>query len=111
MMYHYKIDEVRVSFPNNLQEMNSLFNTLLDEEKTIISFINPEIFMQQKKSSDLHLYFEKCKYNFVDGVGLLYAINKICNTKYDTTYRYPGTDFFKYLPNDREINIFYMEVK
>ncbi len=106
MIHNYIIDKVQVSFPDNLQEMKEIINHLLDEEKNIISFINPEIFMQQKQSFLLQSYFAKCKYNFVDGVGLLYAINKKCNTKYGTNYRYPGTDFFTYLPIDREIKIF-----
>lgn len=106
MINNYIIDEVKVSFPDNLEEMKKLFDCLLDENKNLISFINPEIFMQQKKSALLHSYFNKCKYNFVDGVGLLYAINKKCNTKFDTSFRFPGTDFFTYLPNEREIKVF-----
>lgn len=105
-MKNYKIDDIRISFPDNLQEMKFLFNNLLEEDKNLISFINPEIFMQQKKSILLHNYFNSCKYNFLDGVGLLYAINKNCKTKYDTTFRFPGTNFFTYLPNEREIKIF-----
>ena len=106
MVHYFDIEDIEVSFPDSLKEMKAIFNILLDDEKNLISFINPEIFMQQKKSSLLHAYFNKCKFNFVDGVGLLYAINQKCNTKYDTSYRYPGTDFFTYLPSEREIKIF-----
>lgn len=105
-MFSYKMDGIIISFPESIQKMKDLFGNLLNENKNIISFINPEIFMQQKKSITLHKYFEKSKFNFIDGVGLLYAINSKFNTKYDTSFRYPGTDFFEYLPNDRMIKVF-----
>lgn len=106
MIHNYILDEVQVSFPDNLLEMKNLFSNLLDDNKNLISFINPEIFMQQKKSILLHSYFTRCKYNFIDGVGLLYAINRKCNTNYDISFRYPGTDFLDYLPTERKVNIF-----
>lgn len=105
-MNNYKIDEIKVSFADDSEEMKKKFNEMLDGEKQIISFINPEIFMQQKKSDILHSYFKQCKYNFVDGIGLLYAINKKCDKNFNVNYRYPGTDFFTYLPENRDINIF-----
>lgn len=105
-MHNYQIDGIKISFADNSKEMKEMFSIMLDGEKQIISFINPEIFMQQKKSGTLHSYFEKCKYNFVDGIGLLYAINKKCNTNFGFNYRYPGTDFFTYLPENMDVNIF-----
>ena len=105
-MYNYDFEGIKISFPGNNTEMQETFNVLLNEDKKLISFINPEIFLQQKNSKALHSYFNNCKYNFVDGVGLLYAINKKCNTKYDTSFRYPGTDFFNYLPTIREVRVF-----
>lgn len=106
-MFSYKIDQIAVSFAENKAEMKTTFNTLLDTQKKKISFINPEIFMQQRKDSELHNYFESCKYNFVDGIGLLYAINQKYKTHYDSNFRYPGTDFFEYLPERRKIRIFF----
>lgn len=106
-MYTYKIDKTAVSFPENKDEIKGIFNSLLDSQKTNISFINPEIFIQQRKDFELHNYFESCKYNFVDGIGLLYAINHKFNTHYDSNFRYPGTDFFEYLPKSRKIRIFF----
>ena len=50
-------------------------------------------------------YFLSCKYNFIDGIGLLYAINKKFGTDYGSNVRYPGTDFFEYLPK-QNIKIF-----
>lgn len=105
-MFTYSINKIKVSFPNNKDEITEVFNKLLDDHKNQISFINPEIFMQQEKNEQLHKYFEECKYNFVDGIGLLYAINTKCKTNFDSTYRYPGTDFFEYLPKDRKIKVF-----
>ena len=55
MTNNYIIDEVKVSFPDNLEEIKKLFDCLLDENKNLISFINPEIFMQEKKSALLVL--------------------------------------------------------
>ncbi len=106
-MYKYKINKIEIAFPDNKTEMVKVFDKLLNENKNIISFINPEIFMQQEKDQQLHKYFNKCRYNFVDGIGLLYAINAKCKTKFDTVYRYPGTDFFEYLPKDRKLKIFF----
>ena len=106
-MYSYKIDGISIAFAENKAEMKTTFNTLLDTQKKKISFINPEIFMQQRKDSELHNYFESCKYNYVDGMGLLYAINQKYKTHYGSNFRYPGTDFFEYLPEDRKIRIFF----
>ena len=39
-------------------------------------------------------------------IGLLYAINQKYKTHFDSNYRYPGTDFFEYLPKDRKIKVF-----
>ena len=106
-MFSYKIDKIDVSFAENKAEIKNTFNTLLNSQKSKISFINPEIFMQQRKDSELHNYFGSCKYNFVDGIGLLYAINQKYKTHFDSNYRYPGTDFFEYLPENRKIRIFF----
>ena len=106
-MFSYKIDQIAVSFAENKAEIKNTFYSLLDSKKNKISFINPEIFMQQRKDSELHNYFESCKYNFVDGIGLLYAINQKFKTHYDSSFRCPGTDFFEYLPEDKKIRIFF----
>lgn len=106
-MNTYSIDNVKMSFPDDINEMRDTFRYLLaDEQKKIISFINPEIFMKQKSDDNLHSYFETSKYNFIDGIGLLYAINHKFHSKLDSNSRYPGTDFFDYLPPDNQIKLF-----
>lgn len=79
---------------------------LSSSEKSVISFINPEIFLMQQKDKELHEYFKSSKYNFIDGINLLYAINKKLGTDYSFQNRFPGTDFFDYLPDDKKIRIY-----
>lgn len=91
----------------DLDEVRQHFTEVLNSKrKEYISFINPEIFLQQEKDRVLHSYFMNSSMNFVDGVNLLYAINKKLNTKYSTMNRLPGTDFFEYLPTNKTINVF-----
>lgn len=106
-MFVYRINEIDVSFGQSKEEIKNIFDKLLNSQKCRISFINPEIFMQQEKNEVLHSYFKTCEYNFVDGIGLLYAINEKYQMKFDSSYRYTGTDFFEYLPQDRRIKIFF----
>lgn len=105
-MITYEIENVPIHFFDNKDEIKDIFEALLCNGKNKISFINPEIFMQQQKNEVLHNYFLSCNYNFVDGIGLLKAINKYCNTTYNYENRFPGTDFFTYLPN-RKIKFFF----
>ena len=72
------------------------------ELPSVISFINPEIFLKQNHRAEvsrLHKYFLSTTYNFLDGIGIVYAINSRLGTFYDIKNRYPGTDFFNYLPS------------
>lgn len=86
------------------------FEVLSLKEKKYISFINPEIVLQQFKDPQLNEYFIKADKNFIDGVNLFYAINKVLKTKYSSANRIPGTDFFDYLPKV-EINVFFYGAK
>ena len=105
-MKSFLFENVIINTADNIVEIKDVLNTLITEKKSkYISFINPEIFMQQQINEDLHSYFKNSKYNFIDGIGLLYAINKKLGTSFDIRNRYPGTDFFTYLPN-KEIKVF-----
>lgn len=97
----YKINEVRIDVPVSINEIQSAIKDLLDRDKSLISFINPEIFLWAEKDKRLREYLSHTVYNFVDGIGLLTAINKVYrDKKYLITDRYAGTDFFTYLSED-----------
>lgn len=105
-MLSFLIDAVPVCTCNNVAEIRQVFTSLLrDRRVKYISFINPEIFLRQKKDENLHEYFKHSEYNFIDGIGLLYAINAKLKTSFDISNRYTGTDFFDYLPEE-EIKVF-----
>ena len=105
-MNSFLFEEINVHFPDDFLEMRNVFDNLLsDRNSKYISFINPEIMMQQQKDNLLHDYFVNSRFNFIDGVGLLYAINKKLNMNYSVKNRFPGTDFFEYLPK-KEIKVF-----
>lgn len=106
-MKQYCFEGIPLTVPESLAEMRELFSRLLAErQRTVISFINPEIFLAQQTDSALHDYFAHTQYNFIDGIGLLRAINRTLGTHYGTESRFPGTDFFDYLPDDRICRIY-----
>ena len=106
-MKKYLFEEIPLSIPSDLEEMKNIFSQMLDGAgQSVISFINPEIFLAQQKKSLLHEYFKGAEYNFIDGINLLYAINKKLGTSYSAADRYPGTDFFSYLPDDRKVSVY-----
>ena len=111
-MNKYFFEDIPVSFTSNEDVIKNVFQQLLsNNEKNTISFINPEIFLEQEKNTLLHEYFLSTKYNFVDGVNLLYAINKVFKTSYGVKQRLSGTDFFDYLPEDKNISVFFYGAK
>lgn len=111
-MNNYIFEEIQLSFTEDKAKIKNVFSHLLESsEKHKISFINPEIFLMQEKDSFLHEYFLSTKYNFVDGVNLLYAINTIHKTDFGVKQRLPGTDFFDYLPTDQKIKVFFYGAK
>ena len=106
-MKKYLFEEIPLSVPSDLEEMKNVFSRMLESsEQSVISFINPEIFLAQQKNRNLHEYFKNAKYNFIDGINLLYAINEKCGTSYAARDRYPGTDFFDYLPDNRKVKVY-----
>ena len=106
-MKKYLFEEIPLAVPSDRAEMKSVFSKMLDDSsQSVISFINPEIFLAQEKNPLLHEYFRSAKYNFIDGINLLYAINKKLGTSYSAADRYPGTDFFDYLPDDRNMGVY-----
>lgn len=106
-MNKYKINNIRIDIPESMHEMQQVMSNLLDGEKNVISFINPEIFMLAEKNPFLCKYLDETKYNFVDGVGLLKAVNYLyAGEKYTIRDRYPGTDFFLYLKKSRKWRVF-----
>ncbi len=106
-MKKYLFEEIPLTIPTDLAEMKNIFSQMLiGSEQSVISFINPEIFLAQEKNSLLHEYFKSGKYNFIDGINLLYAINKKLGTDFTTADRYPGTDFFSYLPDDKKVSVY-----
>lgn len=58
---------------SKVNENLDLINILLNEnEKNVISFINPELIYEAYFNKKLAIYFNKiCKYNFIDGIGIL----------------------------------------
>lgn len=106
-MKRYLFEDISLSIPENKDEIRRIFTELISrKEPAAISFINPEIFLAQQRNPELHEYFRQTEYNFIDGIGLLRAINKKLGTHYGTESRFPGTDFFDYLPEDRTIRIY-----
>lgn len=106
-MKRYLFEEIPLSVPSGLEEMRNVFSRMLESsEQSVISFINPEIFLAQQKNRNLHEYFKNANYNFIDGINLLYAINEKCGTSYAARDRYPGTDFFDYLPDNRKVKVY-----
>lgn len=106
-MKKYLFEEIPLSIPSSLEEMKNVFSRMLESsEQSVISFINPEIFLAQQKNRNLHEYFKNANYNFIDGINLLYAINEKCGTSYAARDRYPGTDFFDYLPDNRKVKVY-----
>ena len=122
-MQTFLLENIKIHSPQNIEEMqNVLFDMLTNcmysgggcSKPHVISFINPEIFLKQNHRGDksgLHKYFLETDYNFLDGIGIVYAINFRLGTFYDIKNRYPGTDFFKYLPSleqlgNKKIRIF-----
>ncbi len=107
-MKKYLFEQIPLTIPENKAEMQKIFMELLEKnEKSVISFINPEIFMQQQHYPVLNSYFKACTYNFIDGIGLIKAINHKLSTEYTTEDRYPGTDFFTYLPPDEQVKVYF----
>ena len=106
-MRQYRFEGIPLTIPDNLTEMQELFSQLLTERRNaVISFINPEIFLAQQKDGALHDYFLHTRYNFIDGIGLLRAINRAVGTKYGAESRFPGTDFFSYLPPGKTVRVY-----
>lgn len=104
---NFSINNMPCAVPESFIDIQAYFqNALEGTEKHIISFVNPEIFMQAEKNPFMMWYLQQTECNFVDGNGLLLAINKIKKTAYKASDRYPGTDFFSYLPKNREIRVF-----
>ena len=103
-MRQYRFEGIPMTIPEDLTEMQGLFSRLLiNQRNAVVSFINPEIFLAQQKDDVLYDYFSHTQYNFIDGIGLLRAINRAVGTKYGTENRFPGTDFFSYLPPGRTV--------
>ena len=106
-MKKYLFEEIQLTIPSDRTEMKNIFSQMLNSsEQSVISFINPEIFLVQQKNPLLHEYFKSLEYNFIDGINLLYAINKKLGTSYSAADRYPETDFFDYLLDDRKVNVY-----
>lgn len=106
-MKKYLFEEIPLSVPENREEMKGIFSKMLDDsEQSVISFINPEIFLAQQKNQKLHEYFKNADCNFIDGINLLYAINKKLGSSYGAESRFPGTDFFDYLPDNRKVGVY-----
>lgn len=106
-MRQYRFEGIPMTIPEDLTEMQGLFSRLLiNQRNAVVSFINPEIFLAQQKDDVLYDYFSHTQYNFIDGIGLLRAINRAVGTKYGTENRFPGTDFFSYLPPGRTVRVY-----
>ena len=103
----YSVNTMPVTIPKSFGDMTALFaNFLAGSNQHVISFVNPEIFLTTETNPFMLWYLQQTEYNFVDGNGLLLAINKMQGTRFSAQDRYPGTDFFLYLPADREVRIF-----
>lgn len=107
-MKKYLFEQIPLTIPKDKSEMRKIFGEILQKDETsVISFINPEIFMQQLTYPLLNSYFKSCTYNFIDGIGLIRAINHKLHTEFGVKDRYPGTDFFTYLPPEKEVKIYF----
>ena len=106
----FSFDEINIHVPNNREEIYSTFVEIFDgSEKNMISFINPEIVIEAEKNIELKKYLQRTKYNFVDGIGLLETFNFYFQQhNFTTCDRYPGTDFFDYLPKNRKMRVFFL---
>ena len=68
-MKKYCFEEIPLTVPSDMTEMKSLFSQMLEnEEKSVISFINPEIFLEQEKNAELHNYFKPEFINRIDEI-------------------------------------------
>ena len=106
-LHFYSINAMPVAIPESFDAMQTLFRMMLENSaKHIISFVNPEIFLTAETNPFMLWYLQQTDYNFVDGNGLLLAINKMQGTHFSANDRYTGTDFFTYLPADRTTRIF-----
>lgn len=104
---NFSINNMPCAVPASFDDIQAYFlDAIAGVEKHIISFVNPEIFLQAEKNPFMMWYLQQTEYNFVDGNGLLLAINKMKKTAFKASDRYPGTDFFSYLPKDSEIRVF-----
>lgn len=93
-------------------EIIEYFRAVAESENLrVISFINPEIVLTAQKDKDLRDYFVAADKNFIDGINLLYAMNKICGANYGVDDRRTGTDFFTYLPSDKNFRVFFYGAK
>lgn len=103
----YSINKMPCAVPESLADIRAFFATALDgTAQHVISFVNPEIFMSAEQNPFMLWYLQQTEFNFVDGNGLLMAINKKLGTHYGAESRFPGTDFFTYLPTDRKTRVF-----
>jgi len=106
-MNKYLIDNIPIAIPDSIDEIKSLIGSVIDNnEKKYISFINPEIFIEQRKNKELRYYLQKSLYNIVDGIGIIKAINRKTKSKYSARNRFAGTDFLLYLPDNKNVKIF-----
>ena len=106
-MEKYNIEDIIFTIPDNLCEMRSIFSQMLDSDSLCeVNFANPEFLQTAMKNSILKKHMEKATFNFCDGIGLLMLINKEMRTNFGVESRYPGTDFFEYLPKEKEIRVF-----
>lgn len=103
----YFVNGIPCSVPSDFVAIRAYFaDTLLRSGRHVISFVNPEIFLAAEANPFMTWYLQQTEHNFVDGNGLLLAINRLLGTSYGVADRYSGTDFFAYLPNDRTVRVF-----
>ncbi|MBD5549173.1 MAG: WecB/TagA/CpsF family glycosyltransferase [Lachnospiraceae bacterium] len=62
--------------------------------------------MPSRKMMCSTIIFRTHSITSIDGIGLLRAINRAVGTKYGTENRFPGTDFFSYLPPGRTVRVY-----
>ena len=103
----YSVNGVPVSVPSDFAAIRAYFaDTLLRSGRHVISFVNPEIFLAAEANPFMAWYLQQTEHNFADGNGLLLAVNRLLGTSYGAADRYPGTDFFAYLPQERTVRVF-----
>ena len=103
----YAINGIPVSVPGSTGAIRSYFGRTLSEGgQRVISFVNPEIFLAAEANPFMAWYLQQTEHNFADGNGLLLAVNRLLGTSYGAADRYPGTDFFAYLPQERTVRVF-----